>query len=292
MMQAESYRFQVGEMTCYALRDGSLNYPLALFFPGVDREGLAEAGLPGDGVATPLTLLLVDTGERRVLVDTGAGRLAEHAGDVFPGIDQDGSVTGLLVESLRHAGYEPGDIDTVVITHAHPDHIAGMLDSGGGLTFANAEYVMSRDEYAFWTSPLALARAMPGMAEMALENLQALEGRLTLAEYTYEAAPGVTLLDAAGHTPGHVAVAVNSGDEELLHIADTALHPLHLAEPGWTCALDMDVERASASRKQVMNRATGKGALVFAHHFGPFPALGRVRREGKGWRWVGGEGGR
>jgi glyoxylase-like metal-dependent hydrolase (beta-lactamase superfamily II) len=285
MMQAESYRFQVGEMTCYALRDGRLNYPLALFFPDVDRDGLAEAGLPGDGVATPLTLLLVDTGEQRVLVDTGAGQLAEEAGDVFPGIDQDDSVTGLLVESLRHAGYEPGDIDTVVITHAHPDHIEGTLDGSGGLTFGNAGYVMSREEYAFWTSPLALARAMPGMAEMALRNLQALEGRLTLVEYAHEVAPGVTLLDAAGHTPGHLAVAVGSGEAELLHIADTALHPLHLAEPGWTCALDMDVEKAGASRKQMMNRAAGKGALVFGHHFRPFPGLGRVRREGRGWRW-------
>lgn len=293
-MKPESYQFNVGEFACYALRDGYFNYPPPLFFANVEQgllaERLRQRGLPVDRVGTPYTLLLVDTGEQRILVDTGAGNLGDSASAAFPNINHVDTTTGLLVESLRRAGFQPADIDTVIITHAHPDHVAGTLDSIGRLVFANAHYYVAQDEWTFWWSDRA-ARTGPAMLGIARRNLEPLQKRLTLVSRgeagRFEVAPGIHLLAAPGHTPGHAAVSVRSGDDALLHIADTALHPLHLEEPDWHPALDLDPEAAAATRQRLFDWAAERDVLLFGHHFGPFPALGRVTKMERGWRWEG-----
>lgn len=287
-METNSYRFRVGAFTCYALRDGLYHYPPELFFanvPGDELEGaLRQRGLPTDRIASPYTILLVDTGERRVLVDTGAGNVGASAVMAYPNTDQSDTETGFLLENVRRAGYEPGDIDTVIITHAHPDHVGGTLDDIGRLTFPNAQYFIARPEWEFWLSDRA-TQASPAMVTIARRNLQALRARLTLIQEGTEIAPGIRAVGAYGHTPGHLAVAVSSAGEELFHIADTVLHPLHLAHPQWQPALDLAPQEALASKLRILNWVTNTQALVFAHHFAPFPALGRVQKQESGWVW-------
>ncbi len=288
-MTAGTFRFHVGEFECIAISDGALNYPPESLFanapPERVEEALRERGLPVDQVTTPYTCLFVDSGEHRVLVDTGAGGLGKHADQVFPGLDHSTSVTGLLPENLRASGLEPDDIDTVVITHAHPDHIGGTLDETGELVFPNARAFVPREEWDFWNSEDAAARAPAFMVETARRNLAPLESRLDLIEDDPEIVPGICAVPTFGHTPGHTALSISSGGERLLHVSDAVLYPLHLEHPDWTPVFDMLPEQASASKRRIFDLASEADALVFAHHFPPFPNLGYVRKQGQGWSW-------
>src|SRR5215204_3567115 len=162
-MDAGSFRFGVGEFECVSVSDGGLNYPLQSLFSNVllerVQEALRQLDLPTSQVMTPYTCLYIDTGQHRVLVDTGAGDLGSHAAQVFPGLDHSTSVTGLLLENLRASGVEPSEIDTVIITHAHPDHVGGTLNDKGVLIFSNAHYLISGEEWAFWNSDDATTKA-------------------------------------------------------------------------------------------------------------------------------------
>ena len=289
-MDTGSSSFEVGGFECISVRDGALNYPPESFFSNAPlervEEALHERDLPTAQIMTPYTCLFVDTGEHRVLVDTGAGDfLGAHVAEIFPGLDHSTSVTGLLLENLRAAGIEPSDIDTVVITHAHPDHVGGTLDEAGRLVFGEARYFISRDEWNFWTSDAATAKASAVMVDTARLNLEPLESRLTLIEDASEVVPGVQAIATPGHTPGHIALSIASEDERLLHVSDAVLYPLHLERPEWTPVFDILPEQASASKRRIFDRAAEEEALVFAHHFPPFPNLGYDRKQEQGWRW-------
>jgi glyoxylase-like metal-dependent hydrolase (beta-lactamase superfamily II) len=204
---------------------------------------------------------------------------------VFPGLDHSTSVTGLLLENLRATGIEPSEVDTVIITHAHPDHVGGTLDEAGRLVFGDARYFISRDEWDFWTSDAAAAKAPAIMVDTARRNLEPLEDRLTLVEDGSEIVSGVRTIATFGHTPGHVALSIVSEGHQLLHVSDAVLYPLHLEYPEWTPVFDMLPERASASKRWIFDLAAEESALVFAHHFPPFPNLGHVRKKEQGWHW-------
>ncbi len=286
-MNGESFRFKIGDFQCFSVADGNLNYPLDSFFRNAPRtqleEELREMGLPTTQVATPYTLLYVNTGNHRVMVDTGAGNLGEHAANMFPNLDHSTSVTGKLIPNLRAAGIEPEDVDTVLITHAHPDHVAGTLIEGK-LAFANAQYFVPRMEYEFWMSDAA-TQAPPVFVSIARENLEAMRERMTLIDDGTEIVPGICAVATPGHTPGHTAFSIVSKGEELIHISDVALYPLHIQHPDWAPAFDMNVEQALATKRRIMQRAADTSALVFAHHFPPFPNVGHVVKQGEGWQW-------
>ena len=290
MVDTGSFRFEVGDFGCTSVSDGALNYSLESFFSDVPvervEEALHERGLPTAQVTTPYTCLLVDTGEHRVLVDTGAGDfLGANAAAIFPDLDHSTSVTGLLLENLRAAGVEPSEIDTVVITHAHPDHVGGTLDEAGRLVFGEAQYFISQAEWDFWTSDAATVASPAVMVDTARRNLDPLKERLTLVEDASEIVSGVRAVAAFGHTPGHIALSFTSGGDQLLHVSDAVLYPLHLEYPQWTPVFDILPKQAAASKRRVFDRAAEEDALVFAHHFSPFPNLGHVRKAEQGWRW-------
>src|SRR5215217_8033346 len=288
-MDAGSFRFGVGQFECVSVSDGALNYPPESLFSNVPLERVQEAlrqlDLPTSQVMTPYTCLHIDTGQHRVLVHTGAGDLGSHAAQVFPGLDHSTSVTGLLLDNLRDSGVEPSEIDTVVITHAHPDHVGGTLNETGELVFPSAHYFISGEEWDFWNSAAATTKAPPFMVDAARRNLRPLEDRLTLVGDAFDAGPGVRVIATAGHTPGHIALSIASDGERLLHISDAVLYPLHLEHPEWTPVFDMLPEQTSASKYRIFDLAAEETALVFAHHFPPFPNLGYVRKQEQGWRW-------
>jgi glyoxylase-like metal-dependent hydrolase (beta-lactamase superfamily II) len=270
-----TYHFKLGNFECVSLSDGSYDYPLENLFanaPVTEIEAaLRRRGLPTDFVTTPYTYLTVDTGEHRVLVDMGAGHL--------------GPRTGRLVESIKAAGLSPAEIDTVVITHAHPDHIGGTLDEAGKPVYANARYYISKDEWEFWFSEAALTKTPEIFVEIAREQLQPVQQRVTLLEGDCEIVSGVRALAAHGHTPGHIVVQFCSGDEKLYYIGDVVLYPLHLDHPDWVPIYDILPDKAAESKHTIFDRLAEEKAWVVGQHFPPFPSLGHVEKKDDGWEW-------
>ncbi len=275
-MSTDIYRFRLGDFECACLSDGSWDYSTQKLFANVPGEQLQAAlrqrNLPLETITTPYTYLYANTGEHQVLVDMGAG-------------DYLAPRTGKLLHSMNAAGIEPAQIDTVVITHAHPDHIGGALDVRGQPVYANASYYMSQVEWSFWFSDASRALAPERYVNLARRNLEPLRNRMNLLEPEAEIIPGVSAIPAPGHTPGHMGVRISCGKEQLFYIGDTAIHPLHLEEPDWVPLYDLLPEEAVASKHRVFGWAAAEKAWVIGQHFPPFPSLGNVIKNGKVWQW-------
>ncbi len=283
-MNTESFRFKVGVFECIAVSDGGFTYPAGWFFAGVPQERyeqvLRENNLPPEQITTPYICLVINTGGQWVLVDTGAGGLAPS--------------TGKLLQNLQAEGIAPGDIDTVILSHGHPDHIGGNVGGEGKPAFPKARYVMWKSEWDFWTAETTLEKLATGelmgpelgsmVATWVRNNLPPIQGQLDLVDHETEIVAGIHAISAPGHTPGHMALAIASGSEQLLFGADTVLHPIYLEQPDWYPIFDFLPEQAMTTRRQFLNRAAAEKALVHLYHF-PFPGLGHLSQKGQGWQW-------
>jgi glyoxylase-like metal-dependent hydrolase (beta-lactamase superfamily II) len=274
-MKAKFYHFKIGNFKCTSISDGGHDYDLGSMFSNVPVEQveqvLAQRGLPTDHLFTPYTCLYVDTGSQRILVDMGGGNVMPKAGQ--------------LRDNLIASGVEPDSIDAVIITHAHPDHIGGTIDDDSNLAYPKARYFIWQRDWDFWRSENAFQQAPELHVNLAQDRLAHLEGRVTLVEPGSEIFPGVLAVDAAGHTPGHMALSFVSEGSQLLHISDTVLYPLHLEHPDWLPVFDIVPDEAQLSKQRIFDRAAAEEALVFAHHFPPFPNLGTIAKKKEGWHW-------
>jgi len=271
----ETFSFDVGAIRCTAVNDGEARYDARDYVINAPEAAVDKAvrghGLDPTEIPSPYSGLVIDSGTRRVLVDTGAG-------DLTPSV-------GRLRRNLIAAEIAPESIDTVVITHGHPDHLGGNVDDAGRIAFSAARWVLGRREWEFWTDETELARLPNVMGEWSRRNLGPLRDRVELVETEFEVAPGVSVIASPGHTPGHVAVAVRSEGAELLYVSDAALHPIHLEHPDWRPVWDLDADAAMTTKRRLFDGAAADGSLVLAFHFPPFPSLGHVEKRGSGWRW-------
>jgi glyoxylase-like metal-dependent hydrolase (beta-lactamase superfamily II) len=186
---------------------------------------------------------------------------------------------------MHQAGIDPAEIDFVTITHAHPDHIGGTLDERGRPVYANAHYAICESEWAFWFSERAETKTPEYFVTCARSNLEPIRDRVTLLKEEGEILPGIGALFCPGHTPGHMAVSVSSDGKRLLYIGDTVLHPLHLEHPDWLPIYDILPNVAESSKRRIFDLAAEEQCWVIGQHFPPFPSLGHVAKQGRGWQW-------
>jgi glyoxylase-like metal-dependent hydrolase (beta-lactamase superfamily II) len=277
--QPSFYRFRLGTIELTVVSDGTLAFPAETLWGdrAQDARGLLTSRFqPSSPVELQINTILVNTGDKLMLIDAGCG------------VDKFQTTTGRLLGNLAAAGYAPGDIDMILFTHAHFDHLWGISDGeNASLLFPSAEFVASETEVAFWTDP-ELAGKLPPAQQPALTqtNLKLASPRLRQIKAGAEVTPGVTTLDTAGHTPGHMSVHISSGSEEMLLtgdvVADTAISFLH---PEWAFGFDLDVPLATKARIAFLDRAAADKTLVGSYHL-PFPGFGHVVREGSGYRWL------
>lgn len=279
-MTPETYSFTVGDFACRCVSDGTFDYPPDTFVANVPTERFLEelqaAGQPTDHVTSPYSSLLITTGTHTVLVDTGAGFAPTN---------------GHLLHNLQVAGIAPSAVDTVVLTHAHADHIGGNLTSAGRPTFPNARYVLSQTEWDFWTRMPNLD-AMPVDAHLkqlliaaAQHNLLPLVDQLVLIDGETEIVPGIWALPAPGHTPGQIALRIASGSQQLLHLADIVLHPILMEHRDWYSRVDLLPEQTLVTKRRLLAEAAADHIPAFVYHFAPFPSIGYVRAKGNAWQW-------
>jgi len=275
------YRYRIGTFELTALYDGIWYRPITdkfirnASFAEVE-SALADAFMPADKLATPFTTLIVNTGKRLILIDTGTG------GQIAPS-------AGALCDNLVAAGIDPKTIDLIVISHFHPDHINGIKDKDNELVFPNAEIMASAAEWNFWMDDANMTAA-PADLRLTFRNqwriFSDIARNVTRFTPGAEVAPGIVTLAAPGHTPGHTVFAIHSGDQSLLVLGDTAQHPAVFARhPDWQAAFDIDGETAVATRKKLFDRAAADRMLVTGYHF-PFPACGHLIKTASGYEHV------
>ena len=275
------YRYKIGAFELTALYDGIWYRPITDKFirnaPFAEVEhALADAYMPADKLTTPFTTLIVNTGKKLVLIDTGTG------GQISP-------TAGALGDNLAAAGIDPHAVDQIVISHFHPDHINGIKDKDNALVFPNAEIMVPAPEWAFWMDD-ANMNAAPADEKLTFRNQRRIFADIARNVTQYRAgadvAPGIATLPAPGHTPGHTVFAIHSGDQSLMVLSDTAQHPAIFARhPNWVAAFDVDGAAAVTTRKMLFDRAAADRMLVTGYHF-PFPACGHLIKTATGYEHV------
>ena len=274
-------RRSVGTIDVTVVSDGALTVPLSFSLPEIPSADaaafLSAHGLPAAGGPIATNVSLVASGSELVLVDAGSGANFQPS-------------AGKLAENLEAAGVEPDKITKVVFTHAHADHLWGAIDDfDDSERFPNASYVISAQEWDFWVDPGTPARVpdwLKGMALASARILKRLEGKLERRNAGEGVAAGLTFVDTAGHTPGHMSVMVESGGERLLIGADALSHPAaSFARPDWRWGSDYDSDRAVATRRRLLDLLALERIALIGFHL-PWPGHGRVERRGTGYRFV------
>lgn len=280
---AAHYRFRVGQIAATVVSDGLIGGPPRVYAGDAPEaelnEVLRRAFLPTDHMTLNLNSLVIQTGGRRILLEAGAGQTMGPNG-------------GRLVANLAAIGLTPTDIDAVVISHTHPDHVGNLRTAEGGKAFPRAVVFAPRADWDFFVrndpdlSYLPVPEDFRRRFGAAIKSsVEPVASDVQLYEAGAEIVPGLTTIAAHGHTPGMATFLVHSGRDQLLLTADLAYHPVVNIDRPWRPGPDRDRDAALASRRRIFDRAAAERMLVLGFHH-PFPGLGRILKTDAGYAWV------
>jgi len=274
------FRFSVGDARVTIVSDGYFRLPTDGLGVNADRDEV-QAFLKRHFLSPELGYshtnhLFVEVGDAKVLVDVGSGnRFMEN--------------TGQLMGNLEAAGIDPYEITHVVITHAHPDHIWGIRDGFDEAIIPDAEYLIGEAEHTYWMQDGLVDRVPAEDQQFVLGAVNSINvdgAEWTLVQDGHEVVPGLTMIDTPGHTPGHMSLRVDSGDQSLIALGDSMSHAYtNFAHPEWYNGFDADGDQTVATRKRLLDMAAEDQIAILGYHF-PFPGVGHVQREGDQHRFV------
>src|ERR1700744_1002281 len=275
------YRYKVGDYECTSINDGARSFPMPdKFVVNVAKdEALAAADaayMPKGMVTVPFNPQLINTGKKLILIDAGNG---------VANLEPSKGAVGRTLQNLAAAGVDPKNIDIVLLSHLHPDHTNGIRAADGSIAFPNAEIMVPSVDWAFWTSDENAAKAQSNeMMKNYFANVKktfaGIETKVTKYDWGKEVAPGITSIEAPGHTPGHTAFAIASGNSKILIQSDvTNIPEFFLRNPDWHVAYDNDPDLAQKTRHKFYDMAAAEKATVVGFHF-TFPCIGHVEKDG------------
>jgi glyoxylase-like metal-dependent hydrolase (beta-lactamase superfamily II) len=275
------YRFNVGNSEVTVVSDGlqMLGDP-ANSFLGVPKEEvrreLSEYFMDPTNLDIELNSFVVNSGDKMVLFDTGLG-----TSKMF------GPHGGLLPKSLADAGIKPEDIDAVVISHGHIDHIGGIVDADDKLMYPNAQVYISQTDFDYWTDESQMdSKWKKGFITHARKNLLPVRDRMVFFKDGQEFLPGIIAIAAPGHTVGHTMFMVSSNGQSFCFVGDVSHHSVLLLEkPRMEFAYDTDSKQAAATRVKMLDMLAANRTPVMAYHFA-WPGYGHVVKAGDGFRYI------
>jgi len=281
------YRYKVGDAQVNAISDGVNTFPLGdTFVLNAKKDqvnaALEKAFLPKDKISIHFAPLVINTGGKLVVVDTGngPGAFASSKGNV-----------GQFASNMAAAGLDPKAVDMVVISHFHGDHINGLLTADNMPAFPNAEVLVPAAEWKYWMDDGEMSRATSERLQGGFKNARrvfdaGLKKKVTPYETGKDVAPGLLAVASLGHTPGHTSFILSSGSDKVFIQSDvTNLPSLFVTNPGWHLMFDQDPAMAEATRRKIYDMLVAEKMRVQGFHY-PFPANGFVEKDGNGYRLV------
>jgi glyoxylase-like metal-dependent hydrolase (beta-lactamase superfamily II) len=276
------YRFKLGDFEATVVSDGTLNLgPAAGLYPKTPKETvegvLASQFQPTAPVVVQENCLVLNTGDKLVLFDSGMGSYKAF-----------GPNAGRLESTLTASGIKPEDVDAIILTHGHIDHLSGIMSDDGKRLFPNAQIIMSKVEHDFWTDEARTSSTgvMKLLVDSARKNLLPNKDRMVFVEDGKEAIKGVSVVSSRGHTPGHTSYLLSSGGQNFLYTGDSVTNTaISFSHPEWVFGFDADPGMASETRKRVLDMAAQDKLTVIGYHFA-FPGIGNVAKEGAAYRFV------
>ncbi|MEE9315304.1 MAG: MBL fold metallo-hydrolase [Rhizobiaceae bacterium] len=270
----------LGKIKIDVLSDGHMVLPVKSVYSKVPEKDylpvLKSHGITTDAINADLNLTLVRDGKNTILFDVGAGP------NFMP-------TSGKLGEALEALELDPSEVTHVVFTHAHPDHLWGLLDDFDEPLFSEAKHMIGKAEWDYWIDPktmTTIGEERQVFAAGAARNLKAIEEQISFFKFGEEILPGVMARDAVGHTPGHSAFEVRSGSESLMIVGDAITND-HMAfeYPKWHAGFDQDDETAVKTRLSLLDQLATEKQMIIGYHL-PHPGIGRVEKKDNAYKFV------
>jgi glyoxylase-like metal-dependent hydrolase (beta-lactamase superfamily II) len=277
------YRYKMGDFEIIQLMDGARTFPMPdKFVVNVSKDEAIKAAvaayMPEGKVTIPFSPMIVNTGSKLVAIDTGNGLGANAASK---------GAVGQARLNMEAAGIDPKQIDIVIISHFHGDHVGGLKNADGSPAFPNAEIKVPAVEAAFWGDDANASKAN-GFNQKQFPNVKKMMAGLKVTPYDAdkEVAPGITSIATPGHTPGHMSFALSSGSKKMLVQSDVTNVPsLFVKNPTWQAIFDNDGNQAVATRKKFYEMAAAEKMIVSGYHF-PYPCVGHIEKTANGYQMV------